>query len=332
MTIYLGMHDGLVIVDPDDPASARTVLDGKQVSAIAVNSDSPDRLFCATYDRGLFRSVDAANTWAPCDLGIDCVSSVAISPADSQVVFSGTEPSHLFRSDDHGQVWRDMTALQDVPSKAHWSFPPKPETHHARWITPHPADAGTLFLAIEAGALLKSSDGGETWRDRVPDGPIDTHVARIHPDQPARLLSAAGDGFFESLDGGETWAKPEAGLPYRYCYGLAIDSEDPDLVVMSVAPNAGRGHGRRDRAKASIVRRGGSGAWQEITAGLPESDGTTLSILAADPAQGGTFYALNNTGLYLSADGGLTWQKLEVPWKNEYLQRRPAALAVGPAT
>ncbi len=188
-----------------------------------------------------------------------------------------------------------------------------------------------MYLAIEAGALLKSRDGGGSWRDRVPGGPIDTHVARIHPDSPERLLSAAGDGFFESTDGGETWTSPEDGLPYRYCYGLAIDSGNPDLVIMSVAPNAGRGHGRRDRAKASIVRREGQGDWQEVTSGLPESDGTTLSIITADQAQAGRFYALNNTGLYRSADGGMSWQKLDIPWKDEYLQQRPAAVAVAPA-
>lgn len=331
MTLYLGMHDGLVIVEPDDPANARTVLDGTGISAMSLDPGSPDRLFCATYDQGLLRSVDAANTWAPCDLGIDHVSSVAISPADPQIVFAGTEPSHLFRSDDGGQVWREMTSLQEVPSKSQWSFPPKPETHHARWITPHPSDARTLFLAIEAGAFLKSVDGGKSWRDRVHGGPIDTHTARIHGNRPDRLLNAAGDGYFESDDGGETWKQPEAGLPYRYCFGLAIDSADADVVVMSVAPNAGRGHGRRDRAKSSIVRREGSGDWHVVATGLPEPEGTTLSILEADPQLGGTFYALNNTGLYRSTDEGASWQRLDMPWRREYLQRRPAALAVAPS-
>lgn len=39
---------------------------------------------------------------------------------------------------------------RDAASSSEWSFPPKPDTHHVRWIACHPLDANRLWVAIEA--------------------------------------------------------------------------------------------------------------------------------------------------------------------------------------
>ena len=333
MNLYLGMGHELVYVDTERPKSAVVILPQTSITALAIDHDSPDRLYCGTSGGGLLRSVDAGNTWTR--VGEDVIASsnvlsVTASPANPRVVFAGTEPSAMYRSDDGGDIWTHLSALQNLPSKRHWSFPPKPETHHVRWITPHPRNTDRLLVAIEAGALVQSGDGGTTWQDRVDGGPIDSHTVVIHPDQPERVLSAAGDGCFESRDFGQSWTKPEDGLPYRYCYGLAVDAGTPDLAVMSVAPSAGRGHGGRGRALATIVRREGDGPWEPVTKGLPEPDGTTLSMIAASPGQPGVFVALNNTGVYITDDAATTWHALDVPWRAQYRDRRPPAIAIAP--
>jgi len=331
MNLYLGMETELVFVDTAHPEEAIVVLPETRVAALAVDPNAPERLYCGTYGDGLLRSIDGGNTWTRVGDGTIAsanVLSVAISRTKPDRVFAGTEPSALYRSDDGGATWAELTSLQDLPSKRFWSFPPKPDTHHVRWITPLPHDADRLLVAIEAGALVQSSDGGASWQDRVDGGPIDSHTVVVHPDAPERVLSAAGDGFFESEVGGRTWSKAEDGLPYRYCYGLAVDSGSPGLAVMSVAPNAGRGHSGRDRARSSIVRREGDGPWETITTGLPEPEGTSLAMIAAVPGSAGGFVALNNKGVFITEDGAHSWRKLDVPWKDAYLDRRPPALAV----
>src|SRR5436853_615068 len=81
-----------------------------------------------------------------------------------------------------------------------------------------PAAVERLYVCIEAGALVRSPDGGRTWVDRTPDGPWDTHTLAAHPQRPGRLYSAAGDGFStpghgyqESPDGGDHWVRPDDG-------------------------------------------------------------------------------------------------------------------------
>jgi hypothetical protein len=62
-----------------------------------------------------------------------------------------------------------------------------------------------VFVAIEAGALVQSRNGGRTWIDRVKQGPYDTHTLATHKRHLNGLYSAAGDGYFESFDYGESW-------------------------------------------------------------------------------------------------------------------------------
>ena len=60
-----------------------------------------------------------------------------------------------------------------------------------RWIEPDVNTPGYVFVAIEAGALVQSRDGGRTWIDKVKQGPYDTHTLATHRNAPKRLYSSA---------------------------------------------------------------------------------------------------------------------------------------------
>jgi len=80
--------------------------------------------------------------------------------------------------------------------------------------------ADRVFVAIKDGALVRTFDGGRTWRDRVRGGPCDT----LSDDASActgRIYSAAGDEYFESADAGDSWRSPEDGLKPLYLVGVA---------------------------------------------------------------------------------------------------------------
>ena len=124
----------------------------------------------------------------------------------------------------------DLAGLRALPSADTWSFPPRPHTHHVRWIEADVSVSDRVFVAIEAGALVRTFDGGRTWRDRVRGGPYDTHTAVTHLLAGGRVYSAAGDGYFESTDAGGSWRSPEDGLKHRYLVSVAVDPADPDTV------------------------------------------------------------------------------------------------------
>jgi hypothetical protein len=216
--------------------------------------------------------------------------------------------------------------MLELPSAPRWSFPPKPDTHHVRWIELDPHEPGKLYVAIEAGALLRTTDGGETWQDRVPDGPIDTHTAAAHSKARGRIYSAAGDGYFESEDGGESWSRPMDGLRHRYLVGVAVDPGDPDTVVVSAASVPYAAYNPRN-AEAYLYRRDAGGPFKPVAEGLPQAQGTVASRLATSKELG-VFYAANNHGLFRSEDAGMSWKALEISWPDGAFSKGVAALAL----
>src|SRR5215469_10256231 len=156
---------------------------------------------------------------------------------------------------------------------------------------------------------------------------------------PGRLYSAAGDGYFESYDYGQTWKRLVAGLDhYDYLVGLAVDSGDPKTVIVSASQGAYQAHSRTG-AESLVYRRISSvddtdssnvsdENWELVSKGLPEPRGTIISILAANPKIG-EFYAINNRGIFWSSDSGISWKMLNdgIEWPKEYLSQHPMALA-----
>ena len=235
-------------------------------------------------------------------------------------------PSTLSRSDDGGETWRELSALLALPSASSWSFPPKPDTHHVRWIETDPNVDGRLYVAIEAGALVRSDDGGETWQDRVPGGPFDTHTAASHREAKDRLYSAAGDGYFESFDGGENWSRMMDGLQHRYLVGVAVDPADPDTVVVSASAGPYVAY-RPGNAEAYVYRKSARRPFELAMEGLPGASGTVASRLATHPGEPGVFYAANNHGLFRSQDGRMSWKALGITWPEGVFRHGVSALA-----
>jgi photosystem II stability/assembly factor-like uncharacterized protein len=232
--------------------------------------------------------------------------AITASPAERDVVWVGTEPSEVLRSADAGNSWAHTSRLETLPSSPEWSFPPRPDTHHVRWIACHPFQPERLWVAIEAGALVSTSDGGRTWRDRVPSGPYDTHELAIHHETPDTLRVSAGDGYFESDDGGVTWRSPRAGLDVGYLRSVATDPVQPDIVVVSASsgPHSAYVAGRSD---GRLYRRVSNERWEGVRDGWPEPASTIAPLLCAGTTAG-ELWAADERGVHRSEDGGEGWR------------------------
>ena len=321
-TLYIAMQDRMVVVSGDGGSwRAEGALEnpGTQLQCVAADPAHPERVYCGTFGKGLWISDDGGVSWRAISdtLAAPYITSVAVSPTQATggygVVWAGTEPSALYRSEDGGESWTEPAVLTEIPSSGSWSFPPRPFTHHARWIALSPHDPGSVLVSIEAGGIVRSLDGGRTWEDRKPDGPYDAHTVVTHAEAPGRVWVAAGDGYFESSDFGSTWTHFMDGLRHRYLWSIAVTPGDPETVVVSAARGPGEAHSSQ-YASSTIYRRQGTGPWVEVTGGLPDTRGTIVPELASSPAEPGVHYLASNHGVFRSADSGLTWSRLEIPW------------------
>jgi photosystem II stability/assembly factor-like uncharacterized protein len=290
--MYFAAFDSVAFVGDGD--ANRRVLADREPTCVAAGGSR----YCGTTD-GLYREGDD---------GFERVygghvTSVAVAPDGT--LYAGTEPTRLVRSTDGGDSWAvcaDPTTLDSADS---WAFPPRPETHHARAVAVGGV-GDALDLAVEAGALVRSFDGGDSWVDRVPGGPRDSHSLAVHPDAPDRVYAAAGDGFFVSDDRGDSWERRESGLDRRYCWSVAVAPDDVDEVYCSAATGPGAAHGRT-APESYVYRSDDAGrSWTRLDA-APAGNGTTRPVLVADED---AVWSLSNRGLHRSDDAGATWTRV----------------------
>ena len=330
-TYYAALSDRLLVGDGEWTEQLR----GHTLECVAADGRAPERAFVGTVDAGLQRTTDGGETWRQVLDAGDRTTSVTVSPGDPDVVWAGTEPSAVYRSIDGGSTWTEREGLTALDSASRWSFPPRPHTHHVRWLAVAPDDPDQLYVAIEAGAFVRSPDGGKTWQDHPDGGRRDNHTLATHPDTPERVYTAAGDGYALSTDRGETWNSveprsandasggqpraPQDGLDDRYVWSVAVHPDDPDTVVVSAARGARSAH---STSGESYVYRTAGGGWAPAMDGLPGPDGLARAVLASDD---GGFAALTNHGLFRSAEG-TAWRRVGA-WADAYDQV-PRGLAV----
>jgi hypothetical protein len=306
MPILVATDREVVVIDVERGTSASAPGIDDRPTCLAADPLVQGRAWCGTQRGGVFRSDDGGESWRPVGLAGRLIMSVTASRVDPPVVWVGTEPSEVWRSANAGRTWEPTSRLETLASSSEWSFPPRPDTHHVRWIACHPLDPTRLWVAIEAGALVSTIDGGRTWRDRVPGGPWDTHELAVHHKAPDTLRVSAGDGYFESDDAGATWRSPSTGLDVGYLRSVAIDPEQPEIVVISAASGpysayvAGRSDGR-------LYRRLTRERWVRVRDGWPEQASTIAPLLCAG-AKAGELWAADERGVHRSDDGGNSWQ------------------------
>jgi hypothetical protein len=275
---------------------AEIVLEGVGVQCVAV---AGERVLVGTRGHGAFFSADDGAGWERVELPERDIFAVAIGAADG-ALYAGSEPSRLFVA-RAGGAWAELEALQGIPSRGRWSFPPRPWTHHVRWIAPDPLHAERLVVGIELGGVMYSNDGGATFSDHRPGAKLDAHELAWHPHVDGRAYQAAGDGAAWSRDGGRTWESLDAGRDLGYCWALAVDPADPDRWYVSAASGPGAAH-RGKSARGRLYR--WEGAWKPLP--LP-SDSMPYALATDD---GELLAGMADGRILRSRDRGETWDEL----------------------
>lgn len=318
--VWVGTKEGIVAIDRSGGGTgwrvARRMLQDKHISAI-VHEPTSGLTFVGAFEGSLQVTGDNGKTWETRNNGLSehDVYSIAAVPHNSGVrLYLGTEPAHLFCSDDLGFRWRELPQLRSVPSLPKWKFPVPPHIAHTKHITFHPSDPKTIYASIEVGALLRSRNGGETWEQL--DGVYeDVHRMAIRPDDPNRLYVVTGHGLYVSMDGGnnfDEWISrpsPMAGYPD----GLVIHPRKPDLMFMSAA-DVGPGTWMKTHyAGAKISRsKDGGRTWEMLQNGLPERLQASIEAFCLeDWGESVSLFAATTAGdVYCSDDTGEHWEKI----------------------
>ncbi len=183
------------------------------------------RMFYATHR--IWRSTNGGNSWSAWsgDLtaGTGAIRSLAISSADSNVLWAATNDGRVLVSTNGGSSF-----TLRITGNPGW-----PRT--TREIFPDPTDPDTAWLAVAAfgvAQVRRTTDSGQTWTDldqNLPDVPVNTIAAL--PGTIDQLFAGTDRGMYYSPDAGEHWLRHGKGLPNAPIVDLLLQPERNRIVV-----------------------------------------------------------------------------------------------------
>ena len=287
-------------------------LPGRDIYSLAMGPAGSGLVLAGSEGDGVFRSRDRAVSWESSGLDGKHVMALAVAPSDPDRLYAGVRPPAVYRSDNGGATWTESPAFQDIRGRRIWRSPASPPfTAYVNGLAVSPTDPDLVVAGIEYGAVVRSTDGGETWSNHRRKAIRDCHDLVWHATDE-NVVYEAGAGVprrpgARSTDAGETWTKPGGGLDRGYGVAVAADPRDPDVwyVSASTSPFAAE----RDDPKAAVFRHDGGDAWEKLDA-FPAD--RMPWALCTDPALPDHLWAGRADGSIVhSADRGVSWQSLQ---------------------
>jgi BNR/Asp-box repeat protein len=295
------------------------LLTGQDVRCLAAHRTHPEVVYAGTQGNGVLRSNDGGRTWSAAGLEGQVVKALAVSPTFPDTVYAGTKPARLFVSHDAGAHWTELASFRHIPGRWFWFSPAeKPYSAYVQAIALSPTHPQIIVVGIEAGAVVRSTDGGQTWSGHRSGALRDCHSLTFHVSNGDWVyeVGGSGAGVCVSRDAGATWTQPKDGLDRHYGWAGAADPIHPEIWYASVSSSAWKAHSEY-HAQAVIVRSMGGAAWQRLTGGLPQPLNAMPYALLTDPTAPGHVYAgLSNGEVWHSTDYGDTWRQLPVHFEN----------------
>jgi len=316
--VLVGTREGIAIIARERSAwqVAHRALTDRHISAIIMEPES-GLTIAGAFHGSVHVSADGGRTWEPRGNGLTQtnVYSLASARVDGHArLYAGTEPAHLFVSDDLGLHWTEVPSLRSVPSVPKWSFPAPPHIGHVKQINFDPGNPTTIYASIEVGGLLKSTDAGQSWQE-FPELYEDVHRLMIHPSNSRCLYAVTGRGLYVSPDGGTTWKQwtgreDEIG---GYPDGFVFCPSDPQLIFMTAAHDAPGTWRTTHFAGARISRsRDGGRSWEILHNGLPDRLQASIEAFCLEESgNSSSIFAATTSGeVFCSEDLGKHWEKI----------------------
>ena len=335
-------------------AIARTSFLGDNVTLVM--HDPRDHSLLAALDHGHFgvkmhRSRDGGATWQeiaapkypekpadyvpkapaegrPVDWALKLIWSLAPGGANEPgVVWCGTLPGGLFRSEDGGDSWAINRPLWDDPRREEWfgGGADQPGIHS---ICVDPRDPKHVVIGVSCGGVWNTRDGGKSWtlagkgmraEFMPPERQFDQNVQDPHmvaqcAANPDATWVQHHNGIFRSTDAGETFAEISGVKPSVFGFPVAVHPRNGDVAWFVPAIKDEKRYPVDARVVVNRTRDGGK-TFDTLTRGLPQEHAYDLVFRhALDVDDTGDRLAFGSTtgSLWVSESGGDSWETVSL--------------------
>jgi photosystem II stability/assembly factor-like uncharacterized protein len=186
-----------------------------------------DRVYRTTNGAANWFAISGDLTNAMPGTRLGTLTTIAVAPSDSNVIYAGTDDSHVWVTTDYGSNWTDISLHPELPD---------------RWVTRvvvDPDDANIIYVTYSGlkwrdpqPHVFKSTNMGVNWiniSSNLPDAPVNAFA--VDNNNPDWLYIGSDVGAFVSFNAGQSWSILGEGLPVVSVYDMKIHPTDNYLAI-----------------------------------------------------------------------------------------------------
>jgi photosystem II stability/assembly factor-like uncharacterized protein len=291
---------------------------------VFVHPRDPNLVFAGTAD-GVYRSTDSGQSFRRADFpdhGVQ-VWSFLHDDGDAKHLLAGGSPVSVYRSEDGGASWKRMPDPQ-LPVHATMPF-----ACRVMRFARHPRRPGEIFAVLEVSGVMRSTDGGEHWRDCSTDllrlaqaeprlrskllseteaeGMLDGHAVCTSSADPDGVIIAVRMGLFRSQDQGGTWEdmRVDRFSPFTYGRDIKVSPLDAKTLYACLSVAAASKDGALYRSR-DIGK-----TWQRFDKVTPHGTLMSVALHHGDAKQ--VYVAARYGEVFGTQDGGESWLEMPLP-------------------
>ncbi|MFH2063173.1 MAG: hypothetical protein ABIJ46_03415 [bacterium] len=199
----------------------------RSVTSVLVDRLSPSMVWVSTDGGDVLRSSDGGESWTSVQTFKSPVVKLALVANDGRRVYAATKSNGLWRSDDSGVNWKDLS----VAYKKEFSG----STEQVSDLAVGTSDPAVVVMANRYG-LIRSRDFGESWEEvplLTPPKSTVIYSVAVDPKDASYIYYGTATTFYRTPNGGTNWI-PKTLPSSRVATAILVDEMNSSVLYMGV--------------------------------------------------------------------------------------------------
>ncbi|MFZ1729717.1 MAG: T9SS type A sorting domain-containing protein [Bacteroidota bacterium] len=281
---------------------------GGRITGIAIHPTNPDIMYFTAADGGVWKTDNGTSLAFECrpvsdDLPTLAMGSIDIDPRNTDVIYVGTGEAN-----GSADSYSGIGVVRSTDAGATWEVMGGSEMKNIGAIRVHKTLDSVIIAASRQG-IYRSENGGVKW-NQVRNGTA--HDLVLHPTIDSVMYAGVqGVGVIRSTDNGLTWTDLDMGIGKDSVGRISVDIclSQPNILYALIVGSKGT---LTNKTFAVMKSTDGGESWFRTTNATAPPSFTSnygwynceLAVHPTDPDK----ILCGGVGLYLSLDGGLTFQ------------------------